>query len=286
MDKYETIQFAVEDSGVARLTLNRPDEHNLMTPTMMREVQDALSRVHRVRNISVLVLGANGKTFCPGIGRDKDSSSIPKRVAVIPIDATIPRLLYSAPIPTIAAVNGACAGVGLGLASACDLRVCTQNAIFRSAFLSVGLAGDMGLPWLLSRILGTARAKEISFLDKKVTAEEALQIGLVSQVFSAEDFNLEVNKLASRLAQGPQLATRALKSHYLSAERMGFEDFIDLEFQRHFHLAATEDFKEGWQALVERRPPVFSENRKHAKGNKTTEKKSSANDEAQKQDII
>lgn len=285
MSNYQTILFVIGDDGAARLTLNRPDEHNLMTPTMMREVQDALTRVHRDRALRVLVLGANGKTFCPGIGHEKGSGKIPKRVAVIPIDASIPRLLYTAPIPTIAAINGACAGVGLGLACACDLRVCTPTAIFRSAFLSVGLAGDMGVPWLLSRIVGTSRAKEISFLDKKVVAEEALQIGLVSQVFNADNFELEVNKLASRLAHGPQLATRALKSHYLSAERMGFEDFIDLEFQRHFHLAATDDFKEGWQALVERRLPVFSAYRESS-NNQIIANQSNLNDEATTKEIL
>jgi len=258
MNNYESIEFETRDTGIARLRLNRPDAHNLMTPTMMREVQDALSRVHRDRTLRVLILAANGRSFCPGVAREKGASSLPKRVAVIPIDATIPRLLYTAPIPTIAAVNGACAGVGLGLACACDLRICTPDAVFRSAFLSVGLAGDMGLPWLLSRILGTAKAREISFLDKRVSADEALRIGLVSHLFDSSDFAEEVEKIAIQLADGPPLATRALKSHYLAAERMGFEDFIDLEFQRHFHLAETDDFKEGWQALAERRKPAFS----------------------------
>jgi 2-(1,2-epoxy-1,2-dihydrophenyl)acetyl-CoA isomerase len=147
--------------------------------------------------------------------------------------------------------------VGLGLACACDFRLSTDRAVFRSAFLSVGLAGDMGLPWLLTRLVGPGPARRISLLDERIPATEALQLGLVDHVVGDDDLLPAATDLARRLAAGPPLATRALKGHLLAAERLDFDDFLDLEFQRHFVLAGTDDFREGWRALAERRPPRF-----------------------------
>lgn len=258
MSDYETIVYEVNADGLARLTLNRPQERNALSARMVREVQDALTQAHRDPTIRVLLLGANGKAFCPGIGFEKGQGRGPKRPSAVRVASSIPHLLHGAPMLTIAAVNGACAGVGLALACACDLRVASRAAVFRSAFLSVGLAGDMGLPWLLTRIVGAARAREISFLDAKLTADQALHMGLVTQVFDEEAFSSEVDRLTTRLIEGPPLAMRALKAHYLAAARLSFEDFLDVEFQRHFHLGATRDFEEGWKALAERRPPRFT----------------------------
>jgi 2-(1,2-epoxy-1,2-dihydrophenyl)acetyl-CoA isomerase len=166
-------------------------------------------------------------------------------------------LLHEMPAVTIAAIRGACAGAGLGWAAACDLRVAAPSARFNSAFLDVALSGDMGGPWLLPRILGAAKARELYFLPGKFDAAEALRIGLVSRLVSEENFEAEIDQLARRLAGSAPLALRGMKANFLDAERMGLADYIDTETKRHSACAATEDSKEAFRAFVEKRKPVF-----------------------------
>jgi 2-(1,2-epoxy-1,2-dihydrophenyl)acetyl-CoA isomerase len=258
---FKTITFDVASNGVATLAFNRPDNFNGMNAEMSDELMSVLYEVHRRPDLRVLVLTGSGRSFCPGADINGfnagETSDAEVRSPAITNIAT-PSLLHGAPVPTIAAVNGACAGAGFGLACACDIRVAARSAVFRSAFLSVGVAGDNGVPWSLPRLIGAAKAKEISFLDAKFSAEAALATGLVSQVFDDDAFRSEVELLASRLAAGPPLGTRSMKANYLAAERVGFDDFIDLEFQRHFHLITTDDAIEGFRAFGERRTPRFT----------------------------
>ena len=258
MNEYETILFSIDAGGVATIAFNRPEQRNAATPQLIDELRDALHHIHRDPAVRVLVLTGVGTTFCPGTGRDWSASSAPELESPIMIDATTPTLLRDAPVPTIAAVNGACAGVGLALACCCDLRIASSNAAFRSAFFSVGLAGDMGLPWTLPRLVGPAVAREMSWLDRKIGAEEAGRIGLVNRVVEDDEFRDEVATVAASIAAGPPLAARALKANYLAAERLSFSDFVDLEFQRHFHLLGSEDAAEGLAAFGERRAPKFT----------------------------
>lgn len=249
---YETIILEQRPDGVAKITLNRPDDHNLLNLQMVRDLKAVLKRLHLEKNIRVVCLVASGKSFCPGVRSDFGSEQTSERAVSVSAQGTIPHLIYTMPVPTIAVVNGPCAGVGLALACACDLRFCAPEATFRSAFLSVGLAGDMGLPWLLTKIVGAGKARQISFMDHKIKAAEALAMGLVSKVVEASSLEEETDAVAAEIAQGPNSALRALKSHYLAADRMGLEDFLDLEFQRHFHLAATDDFKDRWRKLAKK----------------------------------
>jgi 2-(1,2-epoxy-1,2-dihydrophenyl)acetyl-CoA isomerase len=257
----ETIAFDVSPEGIATLTFNRPDHFNGMTAEMGREIREALAEAARRDDLRVLVLTGAGRSFCPGADiKHFNVEGSPDAGLTSPAvsDTSTPSLLHELPIPTIAAVNGACAGAGFGLACACDLRVASRSAVFRSAFLSVGVAGDMGVPWSLPRLIGVANAKRISFLDEKLTPEQALTLGLVSHVFDDHEFRDGVRELAGRIAAGPPLATRALKAHYLAAEQTDFRTFVDMEFQRHFHLLATRDAREGFVAFGEHRKPEFT----------------------------
>jgi 2-(1,2-epoxy-1,2-dihydrophenyl)acetyl-CoA isomerase len=232
-----------------------------MTAEMGREIRDALAEAGRRDDLRVLVLTGAGRSFCPGADiKHFNAEGSPDAGLSSPAvaDTSTPSLLHELPIPTIAAVNGPCAGAGFGLACACDLRVASRSAVFRSAFLSVGVAGDMGVPWSLPRLIGAANAKRISFLDEKLTPEQALTMGLVSYVFDDDEFRDRVRELAGRVAAGPPLASRALKAHYLAAEQTTFRTFVDMEFQRHFHLLATQDAREGFVAFGEHRQPKFT----------------------------
>jgi len=174
--QFETIIY--EKSGpVATLTMNRPDRLNGMTTKMLREAHEALLAAADDREVRVLVLTGAGKSFCPGAdlqltaaGADADERSSTENFRV-------PLLLHTMPAVTIAAINGACAGAGLGWALACDFRYAAPSARFNTAFLDVGVAGDMGGPWSLPRIVGAAKARELYFMPDKFDANEALRIG-------------------------------------------------------------------------------------------------------------
>src|SRR6516162_10903938 len=198
MSAYSTILCEVA-GGIARLTLNRPERLNGMTNRMVIETGDALARVTADPNVRVLLLTGAGRGFCPGAdlghfssgGAASDDRLLPEHLAV-------PRLLHEMPAVTIAAVNGACAGAGLGWACGCDLRVAARSANFSTAFLRVAVAGDMALPWTLPRLVGAAKARELSFLCEKFSAEEAARIGLVARVWDDASFRGEVDALAER----------------------------------------------------------------------------------------
>ncbi|HET6965221.1 MAG TPA: enoyl-CoA hydratase-related protein [Acidimicrobiales bacterium] len=253
---FETLLYSVEPNGLARLTLNRPDAMNGMTNRMVKEATKALEGAAADPRVRVLVLTGAGRAFCPGADLNHFSSGGKDDALTVP-DFRVATLLHEMPAVSVAAINGACAGAGLGWAMACDIRVMSAAARLNTAFLDVAVAGDMGLPWSLARLVGGARARDLSFLPRRIEADEARQIGLVSRVFTAERFPEETEDLlASLLAKSPT-ALIALKHHYVAAERMGFADFVDYEAQHHLAIAASADTAEAFRAFVEKRPPNF-----------------------------
>lgn len=276
MTTYQTLRLETAD-GLATLTLDRPDRMNGMTSLMVREAHDVLAAAAADDSISVLVLTGAGSSFCPGadLRAATAPSSAPKTPAegvVVPTPGAgerdvpadphhfrVPALLHDMPAITVAAVNGACAGAGFGWACGCDLRVAARSAMFNTAFLNVAVAGDMGLPWSLPRLVGAARARELSFFSEKFTADEAHRIGLVARVWDDGGFRDEVEKLVARLAGAAPLALKTLKSHYLAAERGGgFADYVDLETTDHLRIVKSADTAEAFRAFLEKRAPAFT----------------------------
>jgi len=202
------------------------------------------------------VLTGAGKTFCPGADLQmvaSDSDDEPSSTD----DFRVPVLLHTMPAVTIAAINGACAGAGLGWALGCDLRYAAPSARFNTAFLDVGVAGDMGGPWSLPRIVGAAKARELYFMPDKFDAQEALRIGLVSRVFPDETFRKEVGAIVNRIAEAAPIALRTMKAHFVEAERMDFASYIELESAHHLPMFSTHDTREAFAAKVEKRKPRF-----------------------------
>ena len=253
--KYETILY--EKSGaVATLTMNRPDRLNGMTKKMLREAREALTAAADDRELRVLVLTGAGKTFCPGADLQmvaSDSDDEPSSTD----DFRVPVLLHTIPAVTVAAINGACAGAGLGWACGCDLRYAAASARFNTAFLDVGVAGDMGGPWSLPRIVGAAKARELYFMPDKFEAQEAERIGLVSRVFPDDTFRKEVGAIVQRISEAAPIALRTMKAHFVEAERMDFASFVELESAHHLPMFATHDTREAFAAKVEKRKPRF-----------------------------
>jgi len=253
--QFETIIY--EKSGpIARLTMNRPDRLNGMTNRMLVETHNALAAAAEDRDLRVLVLTGAGKGFCPGADIGRVASAAPNDPLTVD-DFRVPVLLHNMPAVTIAAINGACAGAGLGWALACDFRFAAESARFNVAFLDVGVAGDMGGPWSLSRIVGPARARELYFFPGKFDAAEALRIGAVTRVFPDDRFRDEVDAIVNRLAESAPIALRTLKANFVDAERMDFAGYVALESERHISMFRTEDTREAFAAKAQKRKPQF-----------------------------
>lgn len=256
MSAYRTILYDVRD-GVATLTLNRPEQRNGMTNVMIRETREALGAAAADAEVRLLVLTGAGNSFCPGADLNHYTSGADD-VVLGPDDFQIPVLLHEMPAVTLAAVNGACAGAGLGWACGCDLRVAARSAMFNTAFLNVAFAGDMGLPWSLPRLVGAARARELSLLPEKFSADRAEAIGLVARVWDDDVFRDRVAALVASLAGKSPVALRSLKAHYLAAERMPMGDFVALETEHHQRIGKMDDVREAFRAFLEKRPPRFT----------------------------
>lgn len=255
---YRTIRCETE-GGLARLTLNRPDHLNGMTNQMLRETYQALTRLAGDNSIRVLLLTGEGKGFCPGADlKHFTSGETDERLSAQPFQVTT--LFHEIPAVTVAAINGACAGAGMGWAMACDLRVMAASARMNTAFLDVAVAGDMGLPWTLPRVVGAAKARELSFLPGKFGADEALRLGLVARVFPDDSFRAETEAIVARLLAASPKALLTMKANYLAAERMNFADYIAVESERHMVVSASADTAEAFRAFVEKRPPNFARN--------------------------
>ena len=252
---FDTLRYEV-DGGLARLTLDRPESMNAMTNLMVREARQALELAGGDDSVRVLVLTGEGRSFCPGADLNHFTSGNDD-VCLTPADFAVAALLHEIPVVTVAAVNGACAGAGMGWALACDLRFLAAGARMNTAFLDVAVAGDMAIPWSLPRLVGAGRARDLSFRPRRIESDEALAIGLVSEVFAAETFHDSVDAAVTALLEKSPTALRALKEHYTWAERMGISDFLAVESERHLRIAGSEHTAEAFRAFVEKRKPDF-----------------------------
>lgn len=207
----------VED-GVALLTLNRPDRLNALDAELMRRLVEAVRNAAENDAVRCVVLTGAGRGFCPGGDLESISKAADARVASaappprsstedrtrwLRRSAEAARLLHEMPKPTIAMINGACAGAGLSLAAACDFRFAAQSARFRSAFTPNGMSGDYGGSWLWTQILGTAKARQLYFIDAKRDADAALAFGLVDAIYADDALREAVMAIAKQLAALP-----------------------------------------------------------------------------------
>lgn len=264
-----TDDIAVEVAdGVMTITLNRPDRRNAMSGPMLDGLVAALADAETASDVGALVLTGAGGAFCAG-GDVKGMAAAGGEGGGSPLqyDARVHNQrrnqrdtsgkLYEMPKPTIAALPGAAAGAGLSLALACDLRYAAPNAIMTTAFARVGFSGDYGGTWFMSRLIGSAKARELYFLSDRVDMDQAVSLGLVNGVFPVESLMDEVGAIARRLASGPTVAYRYMKENLNRAVHGDMGECLDMEAAHHIHTGQTDDHKEAAQAFVEKREPVF-----------------------------
>lgn len=255
------------DAGVLTLTMNRPEARNAMSRAMTEALSRQLAAAELDNAVKCIVLTGAGKGFCAGGDVKGMAARGDGTVGENTIDGAIHRQrlnqratagkLFKMPKPTIAALPGPAAGAGLSLALACDLRVMASTAIMTTAFARVGFSGDYGGTYFLTQLVGSAKARELYFLSDRVSAEEALRLGLTNWVCAPEDLAAKTREIALRLASGPTVAYRYMKENLNRAMAGEVDDCLDLEATHHVHCGQTEDHREASKAFVEKREPVF-----------------------------
>ena len=258
--------FATVESGVAILTMHRPERRNALSPAMLQALGKTLETCESDPDVAVVVLTGAGGAFCAGgdvkgmaeRNTDGPAPDIDTRIHTQRLSQrnTAGRL-YKMPKPTLAALPGAAAGAGLALALACDLRVAAETAVMTTAFARVGFSGDYGGTYFLTQLVGTAKARELYFLSERVDMKEALRLGLVNWVVPADQLEKKTMEIARRLAAGPRVAYRYMKENLNRAAAGAWDECLDLEATHHIHTGLTEDHREAARAFVEKREPAF-----------------------------
>ncbi|MCW2665301.1 MAG: 2-(1,2-epoxy,2-dihydrophenyl)acetyl-CoA isomerase [Frankiales bacterium] len=254
---------ATVDDGVAVLTLNRPERRNALSAEMLAGLALALARVDADDDIGAVVLTGAGGAFCAGgdvkgfaerrPGPAPSNQEADQRRSQAAISGRLARMST----PSIAALPGAAAGAGLSIALACDLRYAADTAVLTTAFAKVGLAGDYGSAWFLVQLVGPAKARELLWLSTKLTAQEALALGLVNAVVAPEDVLARAVDVARQLAGGPRVALAYMKENVELAMHAPLDSYMDVEVTHHLRSFATEDHVEASRAFVEKRAAVF-----------------------------
>jgi 2-(1,2-epoxy-1,2-dihydrophenyl)acetyl-CoA isomerase len=249
--------------GVRTFTLNRPEAFNSLTAELKESFRDALVAAAREPTVRVVVLTGAGKAFCAG-------QDLKEHVAALQSNDPAPfhtiaehynpivRAITTMPKPVIAAVNGMAAGAGASFAYACDLRVAARSAKFLMAFATIGLTADSGASWTLPRLIGHGRAMELMLLAKPVTADHALQIGMVTEVVDDGAALSTAQELAARMATGPTTGYAKIKAALLTAASADLEQALAAEETAQSILGATTDHREAVDAFVAKRPPTFT----------------------------
>lgn len=253
------------DGAIATLTLNRPDRLNAVTEAMLDEIALTLRGWSVDPTVRCVVLAGSGRGFCAGYdlsGDDKPDRPEPMRAdeaaARMSAHAEIPLLLHRMPKPTVACIRGPAAGSGLVMAAACDLRIASRTVKFKLAFASAGRCGDPGGSYLLTRLLGAARAREMFLLDEPMDGDEALASGLINRLVDDEALDAECAALSAKLASGPTAAFAAMKRNLNAAAVIALEDSMTQEATANAQISLlSHDASEAARAFMERRAPNF-----------------------------
>ena len=264
MHDYQYIEYKV-GTGVATLTLNRPDKLNSLMGAMMLEIFSALGDAGQDDSVRAVVLTGAGRAFCAGQDL-ADPAMSPKPGSSTPADvgdvvdtfySPLVRRLRAMPKPVVCAVNGVAAGAGANIALACDIVIAVQTASFIQPFCRLGLVPDAGGTWLLPQAVGRARAMGLALLGDKLSAEQAMQWGLIWKCAASADFEAEVSSVAKALAAGPTLGYVRTREAIDAAATSTLDAQLDLEAVMQRELGNSQDYAEGVKAFIGKRPPVF-----------------------------
>lgn len=253
---YEAILYTVDEAGVCSITLNRPDKLNAFNEIQHKEFIDALSRAEKDTAVRCVVITGAGRGFCAG----QDLEAVGKG----PISQIV-RQFYNTWItkirsmekPVLAAVNGVAAGAGCSLALACDLVILSEKASFVQAFVKIGLVPDSGASYFLPRLIGYHKAMELALFGDKVSAQDALAMGLCNRVVPEAEFQGVVSSWANRLAKGPR-SMGWIKRQFTRGLERPLAEILELEAYMQEAAGNSEDAREGIRAFIEKREAKFT----------------------------
>ncbi len=260
----EKILLTEKKNGVGIITLNRPDKLNAFSDELTFQLQDALKEMEKDKDVRAIILTAAGRGFCAG--QDLQSRSIAQEMGERPSLGDSIRRRYNPIViklrriekPIIAAVNGVAAGAGASIAFACDYRIVTDKVNFIQSFTKVGLIPDSGATFILTRLVGLTKAFELMLSADKLSAEEALNLGIINKIVGEDDLMKEAMALAEKLAMGPTKAFGLTKRAVNRAVFDDLEELLEYEASLQEIAGRSDDFAEGVAAFVEKRTPQYT----------------------------
>jgi 2-(1,2-epoxy-1,2-dihydrophenyl)acetyl-CoA isomerase len=260
---FETIQFSVDDQGVARLVLNRPDRLNSFTVQMHGEVAQALDQLEADASARVLLLTGAGRGFCAG--QDLADRAVAPGKGAVDLGESVElyynplvRRLVALPLPVVCAVNGVAAGAGANLALAGDIVIAAKSAKFIQSFANIGLIPDSGGTWILPRLIGQARALAITMTGVPVPAEQAEAWGMIWRAVADDALVEESERLVASFAKAPTLGLAATKAMIRGSWAHTLDQELDLQRDTMRRLGHSADYAEGVDAFLNKRQPTFA----------------------------
>jgi enoyl-CoA hydratase len=260
----ETVYVEEVGDGVARLTLNRPEQGNGVVPEMARDLMAALTQLEEDPGTRVLILTGAGRQFCAGADLGAFQRYLAERQATEqePYNARVlfpvTQRIHTCRMPIIAAINGGATAGGLDLALACDIRIASTKAKLGETYIKLGLNPGNGGSWFLPRLVGSGMAAELALTGDVIDAERALQIGLVNQVVPPEGLADTAIQLATRIAAHPKLALEATKQQLRNSWHSDLIGAMNASYWAVAALSYSEDLREGVAAAREKRLPVYN----------------------------
>lgn len=252
--------------GVGTLTINRPEARNALSDTLSPAIRRMIPELGENKDVGVVVLTGAGTAFCAGGdvkgmgGRSSKEDWTPEeRLEDLKVrQRGLTGAIYNIRKPTIAALPGPAVGAGLSIALACEMRIAAQSAFVSTGYARVGLSGDYGISWLLTNLVGPAKARELFYTSARVDAETCERLGIVNRVVPDADLQAVTFELAKSIADGPRLALAHMKDNLDRALTTDFDGALDGEAEAMMKAAATKDHREAVEAFVEKRKPNFT----------------------------
>ena len=262
MDHTENFEFIIFDiiHNVAQITLNHPETLNAMSAELEIEMISALRLCESDDRIRAVLLTGSGRAFCSGgdIRKMEKKLGLATVKSWVDLGGRVCKLIMTLKLPVIGAINGPAAGGGMGMALSCDFVIASEDAIFIPSFTKIGLIPDTGLHYILPRLVGYRKAMELILTDRSLKSREALELGMINRVTSADGLIPEALSIAQKLSSGPTLAFGIVKDIMRKTYSSDLQQILDLETLGQSSLFFTEDNWEGITAFREKRPPQFN----------------------------
>ena len=258
------------DERVALITLNRPERKNALSDNLTPALRQTLFELNTNQEVGCIVITGAGNAFCAGgdvsgmgdrsnTETKKKSPTVQDRVSTLQHkQETLTLRLFEHAKPTIAALPGPAVGAGMCIALACDMRLGAESAFIGTGYRNVGFSGDYGGSWLLTKLVGLAKAKELFFTGRRVQSDECLELGLFNQVVPDDQLQKATMELAKQIASGPPIAIGYMKENINKALELDLRGALAQEADRLMRCAETNDHKEAVRAFMEKRAPVFN----------------------------